>query len=263
MRAVSLSQEPVFSLLKNEFVCGYKDIENKGYAGSSRKHSPNGQAVDTTNGAGPHNIQMFVMASDGTVLTCLPGYWNSKDLASELEFAKTLNAVWVDPGLSRDEKNARFSEMQKQHLSQHTAAERKRSEMQHFDVAYEKKKRFLTSDVFNRTVINPRTFDPVKMDLPPHAVKTCDVIMHQRMASRPFVQYKDFDVKAYSDYGRPMYDKNEEELVASNGQTTKQRGEGKAIGNDPAAHPVKTQVKRQGKSLLMRAAQYGIRAAIR
>ena len=48
------------------------------------------EAVFTTNGAGPHNIQMFVLAPDGTVLTCLPGYWQSDDLAGELNLAEDL-----------------------------------------------------------------------------------------------------------------------------------------------------------------------------
>ncbi len=259
---MSLSQDPVFDLLKKDFVCGYKDIENKRYAGSSRKHSPAGQAVDTTNGAGPHNIQIFVMAPDGIVLTCLPGYWCSQDLASELEFAKQLGAVYRDPVLTVAEKNNRFSEMQLAHLKAHSKEERKRSEMQHFDVSYEKEKRFLTSDVFNRTVINPKTLNSNLGNLPPAAIKTCDVIMHQRMAARPFIPYDDFDVAAFSDYGRPMYDKNEDSLSVADSPPPASRGEAPMIGNDPRAHPIKTKAKREGKSMLIRAAQYGLRAAI-
>ncbi len=250
---MSLSQQPVFNLLKQDFVCGYKDIENKRYAGSSRKHSPSGEAVDTTNGAGPHNIQIFVMDPDGTVLTCLPGYWCSQDLASELEFAKQLGAVYRDTTLTVADRNTRFTEMQLNHLKAHSKAERKRSEMQHFDVAYEKDKRFLTSDVFNRTVINPRTLNPNLSNLPESAIKTCDVIMHQRMATRPFIPYEEFDVAAFSDYGRPMYDRHEDSLAT----------EGAPIGNDPRAHPIKTTAKREGKSMLYRAARYGISAAMK
>ena len=250
----------MFTALKNDFVCGYKDIENKSYAGSSRKHSPSGQAVDTTNGAGPHNIQIFVMTPDGIVLTCLPGFWHSEDLANELALAERLNEVWIDPNLSREQKNERFSEMQLKHLNEHSIAERRRSQMQHFDVAYEKDKRFRTSDVFNRTLIDPRNAD--LNNLPSYAIKTCDVIMHQRMSSRPFVPYSEFDVAAFSDYGKPMYDKNEDS-IAADGSHIAQKSDAPMIGNDPRAHPIKTQAKRQGRNLLMRAANFGIRAALR
>lgn len=32
------------------------------------------------------------------------------------------------------------------------------------------------------------------------------MILHQRMARRPFVPYAEFDTPEYSDYGRLMYD---------------------------------------------------------
>ena len=80
-------------MLKNQFVCGYHNIANEHYAGASGKHQVDGNAVDTSNGAGPHNIQIFVLSADGIVLTCLPGYWHSQDLADELKLAQTLNQV--------------------------------------------------------------------------------------------------------------------------------------------------------------------------
>ena len=35
------------------------------YAGNSGTHMPRGNAIETTNGAGSHNIQMFLMNPDG------------------------------------------------------------------------------------------------------------------------------------------------------------------------------------------------------
>lgn len=241
---MSLSNEPVFSELKNHFICGYKDIENKHYAGASGKHLPGGQAVDTTNGAGPHNIQIFVLAADGTVLTCLPGYWNPDDLASELVFATHLNDVWTDNSLSRSDKDQLFAKAQIEHIKEHSPAERKRSQLQHFDVVYEKQHRGARSDIFYEHSINPRTGN-----IDDRSIKTADVIMHQRMASRPFESYKDFDVVAFSDYGKPMYDK-QEDMRNLDGQIASGRREQDFIGNDPRAHPIKTEVKRQGKSIL-------------
>jgi hypothetical protein len=236
---VSLSNEPVFSMLKDQFVCGYKDIENKGYAGASHKHEPDGNAVDTTNGAGPHNIQIFVLDADGTVLTCLPGYWNAEDLASELQLAQRLDKVWRNQNLNRDQKDQLFRRIQLGHIADHSQAEHDRSRMQGFDISYEEKRH--NTEVFNASHMNMRT-GVVEKETP----KTTDVMMHQRIAALPFVPYKKFDVAAFSDYGQPMYDKHENSLSDS-GQRSG-GGDGALIGNNPGAHPIKTEIIRQGSS---------------
>ena len=163
-------------------------------------HSVEGPAVDTSNGAGPHNNQLFVLATDGTVLTCLPGYWNSEDLAEELEFAEKLNAVWKDRSIFRREKEMKFSEMHLAHISDHSKAMKRRSRMQGFDKKFEEKNRSTSSD----TILSKNNGDKTLF-------KTTDVIMHERMAQRPFVNYANFDVAEYSDYGRDKYDKKGDE----------------------------------------------------
>jgi hypothetical protein len=204
---VSLSSEPAFSTLKEGYVCGYRDISNEPYSGISGRHDPNGNAVVTTNGAGPHNIQMFVLSQDGTVLTCLPGYWDPRDLSEELELAQKLNQVWLNPSLSRAEKDQIFRQMHSGHLNQHSFATARRSRMQGFDQKWEAKHKLHTSDTIrNASLIS----DPNAKMLPQDAFKTTDEIMHERMAARPFVHYTRFDVAAYADYGRPKYDKNED-----------------------------------------------------
>lgn len=250
-------------MLKSRFVCGYRNIENKRWAGVSGNHKPNGQAVETTNGAGPHNIQIFVLSADGVVLTALPGYWHSEDLARELELAERLNAVWQDSSLTRQAKEAMFRDMQLTHINEHPRAERQRSHLQGFDIAYEVEHRLYSSDVFYRTT----AINPVTKKIPHGAVKTADVIMHERIARQPFRQYEDFDVVAFSDYGRPMYDKHEEFRMA-NGQIAPgaDLSEAPLIGNDPRAHPIKTELKRQGASALRQGIstliRQGIQAAV-
>ena len=98
----------------------------------------------------------------------------------------------------------------------------------------------------------------------PADVKTTDVIMHERMAQRPFVPYDKFDVAQYADYGKPFYDKHEQFRMA-NGQIepgAKLSSE-PVIGNDPRAHPVEQQVKKQGTTVLrqglMTFLRYGLR----
>jgi hypothetical protein len=260
---VSLSQDPTFEVLRDQMVCGTKDIENKRYAGASGKHEPDGNAIDTTNGAGPHNIQMFILSSDGTVLTCLPGYWNSKDLVEEIKLASRLNDVWKDPSLTRAQKDQLFRQMQLDHVRQHPAAEVKRSRMQGFDQMYEAKKRLYSSDC----IVNARLIDPTTGKGPQQAFKTTDVIMHQRMAQRPFVPYNDFDVAAFADYGKPMYDK-EEDYRDANGQVIPGAArEEPKIGNDPRAHPVKTETEKIAKTGLRQGLRtflrFGVQAALR
>lgn len=243
-------------MLKEQFICGYKDIENKGYAGASGKHKPDGQAIDTSNGAGPHNIQIFVLAADGTVLHCLPGYWHSQDLAAELQFAQELDKVWQNPELSIFQKDELYRQMQLAHIKEHSKAEQNRSHMQGFDIAYEKDHRLATTDVFYRNPIDPRTGK-----INNRLVKTTDVIMHQRMAARPFEPYKKFDTAVYADYGKPMYDK-EEDFRNADGQVVANTANRKFIGNDPRAHPVQTEVKKESKSILRQAIPALLKAAI-
>src|SRR5262249_31820785 len=152
------------------------------------------------NGAGPHNLQLFIISSDGVVLHCLPGYWNPQDLAAELAFAQKLNKLWRS-SLSRAEKDRRFSQMQLAHIQEHSAEMVRRSRMQNFDMQYEARHRPTTSD----TLLHPLT--PGQKKPPASAFKTTDRIVHERMASRPFVKYEDFDVEKFTDYGRPKYDK--------------------------------------------------------
>jgi hypothetical protein len=243
-------------MLKDQFVCGYYNIAGKHYAGASGKHQVDGNAVDTTNGAGPHNIQIFVLSPDGTVLTCCPGYWRSQDLARELKLAQDLNKVWTDSSLTRMQKDEEFRQMQLAHIKEHPLAEHNRSKMQGFDIQYEITHRLYNTDVF----YDPRLVDPTTKKAPPQDVKTTDVIMHERMAARPFVPYERFDVAAYADYGKPFYDKHEQFRMA-NGQIepgAKLSSE-PLIGNDPRAHPVETQVKKQGT----RAVRQGLSTLLR
>ncbi len=256
---MSLSTDPTLTLLKNDFVCGYRDVSRKHWAGASGKHEPDETAVDTTNGAGPHNIQMFVLTPDGTVLHCLPGYWHSGNLASELKFAEKLNAVWNDPKLSRDQKDHLFTQMQLRQISLEPSGMGSRSHMQGFDLQEEAKKRPGGGFFWN-----PRAVDTKTGKTDPRNVKTVDIVMHERMAARPFLTYKEFDVPNFTNYGKNEYDKQEQFRMANGeiapGADLKNEP---MLGNDPRAHPIETQVKRQGKSILIQAVRYGLSAAIR
>jgi hypothetical protein len=210
---VSLSSDPAFSLLKKYFVCGYRDITYEPYAGVSGRHEVGGNAVDTSNGAGPHNLQLFFLASDGTVLSVLPGYWHSQDLVPEMNLAAQLDKVWTDNSLSRTQKDQMFRNMQLAHVSQHSPGMVKRSKMQSFDMQYEVQNRLAYSDtILDRNAASYAVETHNKV--PPYAFKTTDRLMHERMASRPFVAYNQFDVAAFADYGKQKYDKHEDFRMA-------------------------------------------------
>jgi hypothetical protein len=210
---VSLSQEPALSALKNYFVCGTHDISNEPYAGASGSHETFGNAIKTTNGAGPHNLQIFMLAPDGTVLSCLPGYWNPEDLYGEMDLAYQLLQVWENPSLSRSKKDQLFVAMHLQHIQEHSPEMVRRSRMQGFDQQYEAKHNPYSDTFRNSQVAVQAAYSTLPMQA--QNFKTTDEIFHERMARRPFVRYENFDVAAFSEYGKPMYDKQEDYRDAS------------------------------------------------
>jgi hypothetical protein len=179
----------------------------------------NSSAALTTNGAGPHNVQIFVLSEDGTVLHCMPGYWNPEDLASELALAQKLNSVWLDHSISKEQKATIFKKMQLEHLALHTEEEKSRSHLQGFDANYIAQHAAQLPDLIDK----PELLKDYKvasaaagkaaegMHVPEGAFKTTDMIMHERMSKTAFVAYNNFDVAAFTNYGTTYYDKNENE----------------------------------------------------
>lgn len=201
-------------MLHNNFVCAYKDIGSESYAGNSGAHGTRDNAVETTNGAGSHNIQMFVMDPDGTVLTCMPGYWNPDDLAGELRLAESLDRVWKDGSMSVTQKKAAFSRMQLEHFKHHSSEEIARSHMQGFDKQHELMRKGFSDTLRMAPSANAMMDGGSGDDL----VKTTDEIMHERMSQRAFVAYSHFDTGHFVDYGTHFYDKHESNLDADTGK---------------------------------------------
>lgn len=214
---MSLSSDPVLSKLRSQYVCGVRDITGEPWAGVSGTHATNGQAFLAKNGAGPHNLQLFILAPDGTVLHCLPGYWDARDLAGELDLAQQLYQVYRRTDLTVEEKAAIFRSRQLAHVQAHPGAMTARSRMESFDMKYEARKRPETSDT-----ITTLRFGADGKPLP-SSFKTTDVIVHERMAQRPFVKYEAFDVESFSDYGRPKYDKKEDSRAVKARKRTSRR----------------------------------------
>lgn len=197
---MSLSREPTLTWLRNRFVCGFRDITGEPFAGVSGHHGPEEAAIIPRNGAGPHNLQMFVLEPDGTVLHCVTGYWNSNDLAVEFMLAEQLDQVYRNRALTPKQKTDSFRQMQMAHVAQHPVDMVARSLMNRFDMRYEAKYRGMASDTLRPGVtIVDGTLDP-------NWFRTTDQLIHIRMAARPFVPYASFDTDAFCDYGAPFYD---------------------------------------------------------
>ena len=135
---MSLPKKQVLSLLKNEWVVGWKNIEKENYVGRSFGYSKEQTSIGTTNGAGPTNIQLFMLSPDLVVMHALPGFWHPDDLARELRFGKKMLALWQDEKLDRAEKDRRFCSMQLAELKDHPLAMYERSGWQDFDMNTER-----------------------------------------------------------------------------------------------------------------------------
>jgi hypothetical protein len=197
---VSLSNELVINLLNRSLVCGFKNIKDEPYCGKSGHHDADTAAVNTTNGAGPHNVQIFILNSEGIVLNCLPGYWAPQDLKAEILFALRLNRIWHEPKLTLAEKKARFSAAHLMEMRSHSSELRARSKLTSFDAAHEMK--IPTSDFHFRS----GDFRPVGSG----KLKSTDQVLHERMAKRQFLTYEQFDTARFVEYGKLKYDKHEE-----------------------------------------------------
>ena len=216
MRAVTLSDDRVFSTLRSQFVVGFRNIEDEPYCGKSGEHDPNEAAIWTSNGAGPRNTQLFFIDPDGTVLHCLMGFWAPEDLLCEIDFAKAISKLYHDGNRSHEQKVAAFQSAQMQHLKVHSQEMTERSHLQSFDAKHEmenpKSDLFYTEGGYRPSF---ELMNGVSRKYP--EMKTVDQLVHERMASRAFIQYEQFDVAAYACFGKKRYDKKEDERFAETG----------------------------------------------
>ncbi len=203
-----------------------------------------------------------MLSPDGTVLHCLPGYWDPRDLAQEMKFAWQLNKVYTDTSLNRGQKNQLFKQMQLAHINQHPVQMSRRSHMQGFDQQYEAQYKLDSSDTILDTKLAKAGME--ESGHPPgQAFKTCDVILHERMAKRPFMPFQRFDVANYSDYGKPRYDKNEDGIDAHSGRMIGEHHDGPTIGDQATADRITAEHKAHanGEKTQHEAGQWGQNSA--
>jgi hypothetical protein len=203
---VTLPDPEVLKILENDFFVGWKNIEKASYVGLSHGYGKNQSAVGTTDGAGGRNVQLVVLSPDLTVLHVLPGFWHPADLVRELRFAEALNRLWLDPKRSDYQKKRLFTAMHRAFAARFSADTIARSTWQGFDAveeygrlrAGEKRDTFVTNadgSLFMNSAGQP-------------VLKPICELLHDRMAEQPFRYLDEFDMEAYTDYGRRFYDLN-------------------------------------------------------
>ncbi len=197
LRGVSLPNENVMALLRTSFVVGWTNIQKASHVGMSHGYRCNQTAVGTTNGAGGRNVQLVVLAADGTVLHVLPGFWHPDDLVRELRFAQDLYRLWGDSSLDRPAKERYCAAMHRAHVRGFSAATIARSAWQGFDEREE----------LGRYQGHPRDSIVLDESGQPHVKPLCQLV-HDRMQALPFVALADFDMESFVDYGRAFYDNN-------------------------------------------------------
>lgn len=203
--------------MKSDFEVGWFDIKNQDYAGYSSGYGYISHcAVGTTNGAGAHNVQIFVLSPDKVVLHALPGFWAPEDLARELRFAKVLYRLWQDDSRTLAQKRDMYRRLQTSEPRNHPAETFARSSWQPFDARAERDRQgerdtalqVDTPAMSGNLVGMLRKVSMMSIRTGQQVMKPLNVLAHERMALRPFVPFEEFDIEKFVDYGRMLYDLN-------------------------------------------------------
>jgi len=194
---VSLPDDAVYPMLRDEFVVGWRNNWRETYTGHSRGYNSRQCAVGTTNGAGARNMQIYVLDADGTVIHALPGFWHPEDLARELEFAKVMHRLYRDEDRTPEQKERMAVRLHLAEIRRQPVEMFARSGWQDFDQRVE----LARAQHAGRDTVIPADGDAPRM-------KPVNVLVHERMAARPFVPFDEFDIPAFIDYGTSHYDNN-------------------------------------------------------
>lgn len=205
--------------MQSDFELTWKNIKKEDYVGYSAGYSTSKCAVGTTNGAGAHNVQIFVLSPEQIVLHALPGFWHAEDLARELRLGLSLFKLWKSENYSPEQKNKIYRRIQLNAVRNHPVEMFARSAWQGFDVNTERaRNRSGERDTFfaeKAPEAIPRNLQQLMRSITTLAVqpgqqipKPINLLVHERMARRPFVRFADFDTAQFIDYGRMFYDLN-------------------------------------------------------
>jgi len=90
MRTVTFSNPSVRSVLKNNFVCTYTNLEGDPTAGQSIRHRPNDPVGNCIRGNGKQNVQTLFLTPEGEVYHVATGFLSPEDFSEECRFAVQL-----------------------------------------------------------------------------------------------------------------------------------------------------------------------------
>ena len=194
-------------MLQSDFVVGWTNIRKSDYVGYSHGYHSKQTSVGTTNGAGPRNTQMFVLSPDLVVLHALPGFWHPEDLESELRFAKVVGKLWGDQSKSLEAKQKIYTRLHRREVFAQSPETFSRSQWQSFDSFTEWQR--VENGEKRDTVLRNADGSPVLDGQNGYRMKPINVLVHERMARRPFVAWSEFDIEDFVDYGKLHYDLNQ------------------------------------------------------
>lgn len=205
LRGTTLGNDLVVAALREHFVVGRADLERVPHVGLSLGYDPDQTAMGTTNGAGGRNVQILVLAADGTLVHALPGYWHALDLMPELDLARQLHGLYGSATHTREQKEVMARVLQKGFARNAHSGTTNRTRWRDVDAATERERArselrdTLQLDARGKPVVDAKGILQLKPLLQ---------VVHERLAARPFVAFASFDMEAFVDYGTPLHDDN-------------------------------------------------------
>lgn len=205
LRGTTFGNAHVLAELREHFVVGRADLERAPHVGLSLGYEADQTAMGTTNGAGGRNVQILVLAADGTLVHALPGYWHALDLLPELDLARQLHSLYGSTAHTREQKEAMARVLQKGFARNAHSGLQNRTRWRDVDAAIERERGRAEPrdtcqvDAKGKPVVDAKGILQLKPLLQ---------VVHERLAARPFVALASFDMEAFVDYGTPLHDDN-------------------------------------------------------
>jgi hypothetical protein len=205
MRGLTLANDVVFARLRDQFVLGYANIERQPYVGLSQGYEPDQTAMGATNGSGGRNLQLAILAADGTVMLALPGFWHALDLLSTLDLAVELHRLHGSAEHSHEQKLAMARSKHETFLKRIGAGMSARSAWQNRDVVAERDRSDLgMRDTYQRDPAG----GPLRNEVGQIELRPLLQVLHERVGVLRFTAIAAMPWEALVDYGHPQFDAN-------------------------------------------------------
>ena len=205
LRGTTLANDLVLEELRDHFVLGRGDLERVPHVGLSNGYEADQTSMGTTNGAGGRNLQIVVLAADGTLVHALPGFWHALDLLPELELARQLHDLYGSAGHTRAQKQTMALTMHRSFVRRLSVATLDRSRWREEDAKAESERAKV--GVCDTFVLDGKG-QPQRDAAGLVRLKPIVQFVHERLAARLFVKLADFDMEWFVDYGTVLHDDN-------------------------------------------------------